>query len=161
MKTTAETTQTIGESTHDAPQYTAPEPESDDRRRWSIASVISILSLCGIGAHLLLRYVFDVSSVWSTAPLIAVLVIGGIPLVVDLSRKLLRGEFGSDLLAGISVVTSVLLGEYLVGCVIVLMLSGGGALEQFAKRRASSVLRALAKRMPQKAHRRSGQWLAD
>jgi heavy metal translocating P-type ATPase len=82
-------------------------------------------------------------------------------LVFALSQKLLAREFGSDLLAGISVVTSVLLGEYLVGCVIVLMLSGGGALEQFAKRRASSVLDALAKRMPSSAHRKLGGALAD
>ena len=36
------------------------------------------------------------------------------------------------------------------------MLSGGEALEQFATRRASSVLDALAKRMPQVAHRKLG-----
>lgn len=160
MKATIETTQTL-ESKQKTPQVTTLKPESDDNRKYSPASVISVLALCGIGAHLLLRYVFVVSPAWSAAPLIAVLVIGGVPLLVDLSRKLLRGEFGSDLLAGMSVVTSVLLGEYLVGCVIVLMFSGGGALEQFARRRASSVLDALAKRMPEKAHRRSGEWVAD
>lgn len=62
-------------------------------------------------------------------------------------------EFGSDLLAGISILSSVLLGQYLVGAMIVLMLSGGAALEQFAIRRASSVLDALANRMPRVAHR--------
>jgi heavy metal translocating P-type ATPase len=90
-----------------------------------------------------------------------VLLLGGAPLVLTLSRKLLAREFGSDLLAGISIVTSVLLGEFLVGCVVVLMLSGGEALEQFAKRRASSVLDSLAKRMPQKAHRKSGEDFED
>jgi heavy metal translocating P-type ATPase len=44
---------------------------------------------------------------------------------------------------------------------VILMLSGGTALEQFATRRASSVLDALAKRMPQVAHRRTGANLAD
>jgi heavy metal translocating P-type ATPase len=71
-------------------------------------------------------------------------------------RKLWARQFGSDLLAGISIISSVLLGEYLVGAIIVLMLSGGAALEQFATRRASSVLDALAKRMPQVAHRKLG-----
>ncbi len=47
----------------------------------------------------------------------------------------------------------MLLGEYLVGAIIVLMLSGGATLEQYATRRASSVLDALAKRMPLTAHR--------
>jgi heavy metal translocating P-type ATPase len=122
---------------------------------------IPVLATSGIFLHLLLRYVFAAPRFWSVAPLLVVLVLGGAPLVVGLFRKLLAREFGSDLLAGISVVTSVLLGEYLVGCVIVLMLSGGGALEQFAKRRASSVLDALARRMPEKAHRTSGEGLVD
>jgi heavy metal translocating P-type ATPase len=74
-------------------------------------------------------------------------------------RKVWERQFGSDLLAGISIISSVLLGEYLVGTIIVLMLSGGAALEQFATRRASSVLDALAKRMPQVAHRKQGSAL--
>ncbi len=72
----------------------------------------------------------------------------------DLLKKLIRREFGSDLLAGISIVTSVLLGEYLAGTIVVLMLSGGEALEAFAVRSASSVLEALARRMPASAHRK-------
>ena len=76
--------------------------------------------------------------------------------MATLARKLWTREFGSDLLAGISILSSVLLGQYLVGTIIVLMLSGGEALEQFATRRASSVLDALAKRMPQVAHRKLG-----
>src|SRR4029077_3613043 len=95
------------------------------------------------------------------APLIAALIFGGIPLVVTLTKKAFAREFGSDLLAGISIVTAVLLGEYLVGAIVILMLSGGTALEQFASRRASSVLDALARRMPQIAHRRTGANLAD
>ena len=81
------------------------------------------------------------------------LVLGGIPLVFTLIAELARGEFGADLLAGISIVTAALLGEYLAGAIVVLMLSGGDALEQFALRRASSVLHALAARMPSIAHR--------
>ena len=49
-------------------------------------------------------------------------------------------QFGSDLLAGISIVTAALLGEYLAGTLVVLMLSGGEALEGYAVRSASSVL---------------------
>ncbi len=51
-------------------------------------------------------------------------------------------EFGSDLLAGLSIVTSAVIGEYLAGSIVVLMLSGGTALEQYATRRASAVLGA-------------------
>src|SRR5690348_5542859 len=94
-------------------------------------------------------------------PLLAALVLGGGPLVLDLLRKVLALEFGSDLLAGISIVTSVLLGEYLAGTLVVLMLSGGQALEAYAVRSASSVLEALARRMPSQAHRRQDGRVAD
>ena len=98
---------------------------------------------------------------FSDWPLIAALVLGGIPLVLELLLKLLHREFGSDLLAGISIVTSVLLGEYLAGTLVVLMLSGGEALEAYAVRSASSVLEALARRMPALAHRKGAGEVAD
>ena len=94
-------------------------------------------------------------------PLLLALAIGGSYLVLELLLKLVRGEFGSDLLAGISIVTSVVLGEYLAGTLVVLMLSGGQALEAYAVRSASSVLAALARRMPSVAHRKQDGQLAD
>ena len=86
-------------------------------------------------------------------PLVLMLLAGGIPLVGELVAKLITGSFGSDLLAGISIVTSILLGEYLAGVLVVLMLSGGEALERRALSRAGDVLGALARRMPSLAHR--------
>ncbi len=94
-------------------------------------------------------------------PLLATLALGGLPLVLNLLWKVIHLEFGSDLLAGISIVTSVILGEYLGGALVVLMLSGGEALEGYAVRNASSVLTALAKRMPSIAHRRTDGHMED
>jgi heavy metal translocating P-type ATPase len=94
-------------------------------------------------------------------PLVVMLLLGGVPLVWDLATKLLSGTFGSDLLAGISIVTSVLLGEYLAGVLVVLMLSGGEALESRAVSRAGDVLNALARRMPTVAHRKTPAGLSD
>src|SRR6516165_2748189 len=106
--------------------------------------VIALVALAAIGLHLCLRYGFHVGSIGpvkvSDLPLWVALLAGGGPLVLDLITKALRGEFGSDLLAGLSIVTSVILGEYLAGTVVVLMLSGGEALEAFAVRRAASAL---------------------
>jgi len=90
----------------------------------------------------------------SAWPLILGLILGGIPLVWDLLKQAFAGEFGSDLLAGLAMITALLQGEYLAGVFVVLMLSGGQALEAYAVRSASSVLDALAKRLPQTAHRR-------
>jgi cation transport ATPase len=99
---------------------------------------IAIGSGLGIGLYLLCRYVLGVDAQYSGWALISVLILGGAPLVFDLIRKTLAGEFGSDLLAGLSIATSVFVGEYLAGCIVVLMLSGGTALEQYATRRASA-----------------------
>jgi len=94
-------------------------------------------------------------------PLVLMLIAGGVPLVGDLAVKLATGRFGSDLLAGISIVTSVILGEYLAGVLVVLMLSGGEALESRAVSRAGDVLAALARRMPSVAHRKAAAGLVD
>jgi heavy metal translocating P-type ATPase len=124
-------------------------------------AAIAVLSLVAIFLHLLLRFGLHADRSVHSVPLIAALALGGIPLVWELFIKLTRREFGSDLLAGISIVTSVVLGEYLAGALVVLMLSGGEALENYAVRSASSVLRALAKRMPSVAHIKRGPEVID
>src|ERR1051325_373055 len=136
----------------------APEkpPESYSR----LSALIAAGSVVGIALHLLLRYLLHQSQPLFSLPAyqwprIATVVLGGIPMVAGLVMKALRGEFGSDLLAGISIVTALLLGEYLAGAFVVLMLSGGEALESYAIRSASSVLAALAKRVPSIAHRKN------
>jgi heavy metal translocating P-type ATPase len=124
------------------------------KERW-----IAALALLGIAVHLFMRYGgvggsmlrFPVRD-W---PLAAVLALGGAPLLWDLLRHVTRHEFRADLLAGLSIVTAVLLGQYLAGTLVVLMLSGGKALEAYAVGSASSVLQALAKRVPSEAHRKS------
>jgi heavy metal translocating P-type ATPase len=129
-------------------------------------ALIAVLAILAITCHLLLRFAFRAEGSalglrLVDLPLVLALALGGVPLVLELLLKLLRREFGSDLLAGISIVTSVLLGEYLAGALVVLMLSGGGALEAYAVRSASSVLAALARRMPSTAHRKQDGQVAD
>jgi cation transport ATPase len=134
------------------------QTDSEFGFQWSRDFVLAVLTLIALTVHLILRYVVPVEGLflgfdWMTVPLLLALVIGGIPLVYELAVRALRFEFSSDLLAGISIVTAVILGEYLAGTIVVLMLSGGQALEAYAVRRASSALRALARRMPSAAHR--------
>jgi heavy metal translocating P-type ATPase len=122
---------------------------------------IAVLAVSGILLHLALRFGAIVATGVEQWPLWIVLAAGGIPLTLELFVKLLRGQFGSDLLAGISIVTSVLLEEYLAGALVVLMLSGGEALEAYAVRNASKALEALARRMPSVAHRRQDGSVVD
>ena len=124
-------------------------------------TVIAVVAVAAISVHLLLRFALRARAAAYDIPLLVTLTIGGIPLVYELLKKLLRREFGSDLLGGISIVTSVIMGEYLAGSIIVLMLAGGEALESYALRSASSVLAALAKRMPSIAHRKTNSKIVD
>jgi heavy metal translocating P-type ATPase len=124
-------------------------------------SAVAVLATVGVFSHLTLRYLFHSSQIAYNVPLLAVLVIGGVPLVLVLIRKCFAREFGSDLLAGISIVVATIQAEYLTGAIIVLMLSGGATLEEYSSRRASGVLDALAKRMPQIAHRKRGEHPED
>jgi cation transport ATPase len=133
------------------------EPHSDRLQSFwrSRYTLIAILTVITIATHLLLRFIVRSGELIQQLPLWISLALGGGPLVIELLGNLVRREFGSDLLAGISIVTSVLLGEYLAGALVVLMLSGGEALEAYAVRRASAVLQALSKRMPSQVHRKS------
>lgn len=142
---------------------TSPEGISPAKISLSLSkeTYIALLSAIAIGLHLIFLYTAHLSGWAHLAPLYVALAIGGIPILITLGKKLLAQEFGSDLLAGISILASVILGQYLVGAIIVLMFSGGTALEQFATRRASSVLDALAKRMPLIAHRKHDTALED
>jgi heavy metal translocating P-type ATPase len=128
-------------------------------------TVIAAGAILAIAAHLAWWWlgppVSDVPVRPADVPLLVALALGGGWLVLGLLARLYRGEFGSDLLAGISIVTSVILGEYLAGTLVVLMLSGGEALEAYVVRRASSALDALARRMPSIAHRTRGGTLTD
>ncbi len=74
-----------------------------------------------------------------------------IPMAVDMVKSIMAGEFGVDLLAITAIVTSLLLGEYITAAVIVLMLTGGEALENYAENRAKGELDALMKRAPKTA----------
>lgn len=133
-------------------------PSSLWQRKTTSIAAFSIIALL---VHLVLRFAFRTTPGTYQIPLLATLLLGGLPLLYDLLRKLLKREFGSDLLGGISIITAVLLGEYLAGSIIVLMLSGGEALENYALRSASSVLAALAKRMPSVAHRKRDSEIVD
>jgi heavy metal translocating P-type ATPase len=138
---------------------TAPGHQDDSSRPSPL--LIAVVASISIALHLVLRYGLDTQRLVWLAPLFAALIAGGVPLVFQLVRKLLALEFGSDHLAGVSIVTSVILGEYLVGVIVILMLSSGRALEAFASRRASSVLDALARRMPQVAHKKAPAGLSE
>jgi heavy metal translocating P-type ATPase len=85
----------------------------------------------------------------------------GLPLLYRTLRGMLRGRFAADLVAGLAVITAIVLGHPFAGLVIVLMQTGGEALEHYAERRASAAVRALEADAPREAHRLEGERVVD
>lgn len=77
----------------------------------------------------------------------------------DMIRDMMRGHFGLDVLALMAITATLAVGEYWASLVVVLMLSGGEALEDYAANKARSELTALLERTPTEAHllARSGE----
>jgi heavy metal translocating P-type ATPase len=84
---------------------------------------------------------------------LATLLVGGIPLVIATVRRLLGGRFAADVIAAIAIAAAIALDQAFAGVIIVLMQSGGEALEHYAFRRASSSLEGLLARAPRVARR--------
>jgi len=122
---------------------------------------IALLSIISIITFLILQYAVPNFSMYAPYPLYLTLALGGGILVIELLYKLLSFKFSSDLLAGISIVTAILLQEYLAGSLVVLMLSGGKTIENYAIKTASKMLDVLAKRAPTIAHRKKNDGIEE
>lgn len=72
---------------------------------------------------------------------------------IDMVKDILRGIFGLDILALVAMIATLSVNEYVASLIIVLMLSGGEALEDYAQHRAARELTNLLDRSPQIAHR--------
>jgi heavy metal translocating P-type ATPase len=92
---------------------------------------------------------YDAAAHWLLA-----LAMGGelLPLLWGMVQDIRHGKYGVDILAATAIITAIVMGEYWAGMVIILMLTGGESLEDYAGHRAKQELDALLTRAPQKAH---------
>ena len=81
------------------------------------------------------------------------LIVAGAPLVWRTLRGIAKGQFAADIVATLAIVGAVVLEQPIAGLVVVLMQSGGEALERYAEGRASAAVRALEEDAPRIAHR--------
>jgi heavy metal translocating P-type ATPase len=104
-------------------------------------------------ATTIVALVLDIAGKDSIAHIIlSVVSIGSVIILLwDMLQTLREGRYGVDILAATAIITSVLLGEYWAGIIIVLMLTGGEALEDYAEDRAKGELTELLKKAPQTA----------
>ena len=107
--------------------------------------------------------VLDVSGMDSAAAVVLGVSasLNAIPLVWGMIGDIRDGKYGVDILAATAIIASVWLGEYWAGMIIVLMLTGGEALEDYAERRAKKELTALLEHKPVKARVLRGKQQVD
>jgi heavy metal translocating P-type ATPase len=114
-----------------------------------------VFAIVGILLGSIEQFVFHLPTfahgLWTIA-----LIGAGFPVVWRTLQAAGRGNYATDLVASLSIVTAAIIGQPLAGLVIVLMQTGGEALERFAERRASAAVRELAKAAPRTAHRITG-----
>lgn len=82
-------------------------------------------------------------------------------MFIDMVKTLRSGKFGVDLLAITAVIATLAVSEYWAALIVLLMLTGGDALEDFAARRANSELQELLNNSPQSAHKVEGDTITD
>lgn len=118
-----------------------------------ISKVRFLTPFVAIGALLifLISYIFHIN-IYADTILLVVLSLFSIPLWYEIIVNILRKNFGVDLVAGLALATSLVFGQYLPGVIVLLMLSGGEALESYAMNRARRALSDLLNLIPQKAH---------
>ena len=75
-----------------------------------------------------------------------------LPLLWDMLSDLRNGHYGIDILAATAILASVLLHQYWAAIVVVIMLTGGESLDDYADHRAKRELNALINNSPSIAH---------
>ena len=116
-------------------------------RRYPVVTLTVLVG--GLGAVLWSIGLVDTARWLCTGFALAVAGIEGAGMV----RQLRRRQFGVDVLAIVAIVATLAVGEVVATMIIVLMVSGGKALEDFAQGRAQRELSALLDREPHVAHR--------
>ena len=133
---------------------TPPQPTEGARRMraarllWTrpviivtVVVLVAVLALAAAGQRGIAR--------WATVVWVAAVVVWTVARMI---RDVIRGHIGLDILAVMAMVATIAVGEDVAALIIVLMLSGGEALEEFAAHRAKRDLRALLDRSPRTAH---------
>ena len=127
----------------------ATRPEAPPLEGSPLAILLMVLGAVVIGTALWLAGAHSAADVARAAAVTLAL----IPLGITVARDLVHRETGVDLIALLAMAGSLVLGQYLAGAVVGLMLSGGQALERYASSRARRELSALLARVPRVVHR--------
>lgn len=116
---------------------------SNYRRLWAVVGVGTVSLVLAFGLH---------QATWAQ---LLVTVLGSLIallMFIDMVKTLRSGKFGVDLLAITAVIATLAIGEYWAALIVLLMLTGGDALEDYAAHKANADLQSLLDKSPQQAH---------
>jgi heavy metal translocating P-type ATPase len=113
---------------------------------------VPFFAIAGLVVGTIFQFGFADSST-ARAIWLSTLVVGGAPIVWKTLRGMVEGHFAADIVAMLAIVAAILMDQAFAGVVIVLMQSGGEAIEDYGLGRASSSLKALLARAPRIARR--------
>ncbi len=102
-----------------------------------------------------------VPSPWPARVWEAGLLVTGLPVVWRTLVGMVRGRLAADVVAMLAILAAILLRQPLPGLIVVLMQTGGEALERYAEGRASDAVRELEAAAPRIAHRYHGTTVQD
>ena len=128
-------------------------------KKISLNYITPIFALSGLLAGLIFYLLGNESldhSIWMVT-----MAVGTVPILWRILKDISRGHFGVDIIAIVAIIASFVLGEYLAGNMILLMLSGGEALETYALKRARRELSSLISNAPTFAHIKKDEKLLD
>lgn len=108
------------------------------------------LALIGLIASMVVYFVGFHTAAYITLAAISLFEV--LPLLWGMIEDIRTGTYGVDILAATAIVSAVLLKQYWAAIVVVIMLTGGESLEDYADRRARSELSGLIKHAPTTAH---------
>jgi len=114
---------------------------------------IPAFAIIGLILGLVVHYIFNNQEMGHGIWYIT-LVVGGIPIVFETIKGIRHGRFASDIVATLAIITAILTNEAFPGVIIIIMQSGGKALEDYAFRKATTSLDELMRRSPKIAHRK-------
>lgn len=93
-----------------------------------------------------------------------IVVIGGmtsVSMLIQMIQTLRSGRYGIDILAITAIIATLAVKEYWASLMILIMLTGGDSLEDYASRQASHELRSLLDNSPQMAHIMENETIRD
>ncbi len=120
--------------------------------------LLSLAVLALIAGTILYFSGFKTAAEWVMG---TIAIIESLPLIKAMWEDLRSGTYGIDILALTAIITSVILRQDFAAIIVVVMLTGGETLEDYAEKRAHSELDALLKGSPQKAHVIKGRKTVD